>query len=535
MSEDLFYSNLAALQEVNPQLVERLRRCVESEHIKQTTEGNFVYKLHMDYVPLSVSPGQSSQLLSAERKGELLLFGAGLGEIAWEWIHSGGDSVTVWDRDPFILRLLLAQFDWREFILSGRLSLTLGIDLLSLRDFTVDKVVTHPTLGGIYKNEFLLITQPVKPLAFIANGGLFIEDISDALREEGYGVYTVDLERLSIEEIAEAVERGKPQLLVRINHMEGLAEFSEQSGLPTIIWEIDPALTKVQQAPPRTTKTSIFTWRRSHVESFKEAGFLNVHYLPLASNPSRRHSIKLSSDEKSLYEVPIAFVGGSMADRTPTLRGDFTEVWDRAFPNHSLGGEKVLDSILAEQRSDFSRYRIPEILAREAPGLCVPAGELEPELLAGELAAAERRLSYAQALAPLGLHVWGDSGWQQVPGIMYRGSAEHGVTINKIYSNAAINLDMGRLYQLDIVTMRVFDVLACGGFVLAEYNEDLAELFKIGEEVESWRSLDELIDKCRWYLANPTQRDALAQRGYRAVCERHTIQQRLKVMLSVAT
>jgi spore maturation protein CgeB len=174
-------------------------------------------------------------------------------------------------------------------------------------------------------------------------------------------------------------------------------------------------------------------------------------------------------------------------------------------------------------------------LAQEAPGVSVPAGELEPELLAGELAAAERRLAYAQALAPLGLHVWGDSGWQQVPGLVYHGSAEHGVTINKIYSNAAINIDIGRLYQLDIVTMRVFDVLACGGFVLAEHSEDLAELFAIGEEVESWRTLDELLDKCRWYLANPAQRNQIAQRGYRAVCERHTIQQRLRMMLSTLT
>ena len=33
-----------------------------------------------------------------------------------------------------------------------------------------------------------------------------------------------------------------------------------------------------------------------------------------------------------------------------------------------------------------------------------------------------------------------------------------------------------RFYQRDIVTMRVFDVLASGGFVLAEWSEDLAEL-----------------------------------------------------------
>ena len=74
------------------------------------------------------------------------------------------------------------------------------------------------------------------------------------------------------------------------------------------------------------------------------------------------------------------------------------------------------------------------------------------------------------------------------------------------------------MYQDDIVTMRVFDVLACGGFVLAERSSALAELFEIGAEVDCYASADELEAKVAHYLAHPDSARAIARRGREAVC-----------------
>jgi spore maturation protein CgeB len=93
-------------------------------------------------------------------------------------------------------------------------------------------------------------------------------------------------------------------------------------------------------------------------------------------------------------------------------------------------------------------------------------------------------------------------------------------------------VDVNRLYQLDIVPMRVFDVLACGGFLIAEHSPALAELFKVGVEVESWSSIPELIDKVRHYRAHPEQAEEMAIAGLKAVQERHSIQERVLEMLS---
>ena len=110
----------------------------------------------------------------------------------------------------------------------------------------------------------------------------------------------------------------------------------------------------------------------------------------------------------------------------------------------------------------------------------------------------------------------------------------HYFETTKIYNATRINIDIGRIYQSDIVTLRVFDVLACGGFLLAERSDDLLELFEPGVEVECYATLAELEDKVVYYLEHPEQAAALAGRGREAMCARHRIRDRVSRMLAVA-
>ncbi|HIF21046.1 MAG TPA: glycosyltransferase family 1 protein [Gemmatimonadetes bacterium] len=87
---------------------------------------------------------------------------------------------------------------------------------------------------------------------------------------------------------------------------------------------------------------------------------------------------------------------------------------------------------------------------------------------------------------------------------------------------------------MDMVTMRVFDALACGAFVLAEYSDDLARLFEIGTEVESYATLEQLIEKVQHYLDNPAEARTIAYNGRARVLRDHTIAQRLDTMLTTA-
>ena len=112
------------------------------------------------------------------------------------------------------------------------------------------------------------------------------------------------------------------------------------------------------------------------------------------------------------------------------------------------------------------------------------------------------------------------------------GSADHTYEINKIYGASCINIDIGSLYQMDIVPMQIFDIMACGSFVLTEYSRELDEIFEIGREVETYRTIDELVSKADYYLDHRAEALEIAELGREAVCKNHMISMRMNHMLN---
>jgi spore maturation protein CgeB len=96
-----------------------------------------------------------------------------------------------------------------------------------------------------------------------------------------------------------------------------------------------------------------------------------------------------------------------------------------------------------------------------------------------------------------------------------------------------VHLDISRAYQRDIVTLRVFDILACGGFVLAEHSEELSRVFA-PDEIETWRTLGELRAKVAHFVAHPDERRERAARGRARVLRDHRLSQRVERILALA-
>lgn len=67
------------------------------------------------------------------------------------------------------------------------------------------------------------------------------------------------------------------------------------------------------------------------------------------------------------------------------------------------------------------------------------------------------------------------------------------------------------------INQRIFDVPACGGFLLTDYMDELESFFKIGEEIEVYRTMEELIDKIQFYLRHEDIRERIAIKGYERV------------------
>lgn len=461
----------------------------------------------------------------------VVLVGVGTGALLRTLLDRTEGPVVAWDRDPTFLLPALLETDWTSWLQSGRLRFARGADLITL----VGQRILHPVLRAAYTDELAFVGDG-RPRALLVDGTLFVADVGEALRDAGWDVFRWDVHELPEAELSRTARLVRPDVVVAINHTPGLAEACEALGVPVVEWEIDPATDAVPST--RARGATVWTWRRSQVEVYRNAGF-EAHYLPLATNPRRRAPMELSEVDRERYGVPVAYVGSSMVQRGRTLLDVFTTTFRKAFGEAGLGRElarQLLD--LQGSRAHTDGYVLPELLEQVAPGIADRFAEVgcrhRPDALLGEIAAARYRLEVLAGLGTLGLHVWGDEGWRalEAHGVTHRGWAGHYHELTRIYQAAAVNVDVGRLYQLDIVPMRIFDVIACGGFVIAQHSDALVELLEPGREIVTWQTRDELEAKVRHYLEHPDARAAIVQAGRERVLAEHTIAARLRRMLA---
>jgi spore maturation protein CgeB len=74
---------------------------------------------------------------------------------------------------------------------------------------------------------------------------------------------------------------------------------------------------------------------------------------------------------------------------------------------------------------------------------------------------------------------------------------------------------------------RTFEINACGALQLTDVRSDLAEFYKPGEEIETYSSAKELVEKCEYYLNHEDKRQAIAMRGMIRTMNEHTYHHRL--------
>ena len=103
------------------------------------------------------------------------------------------------------------------------------------------------------------------------------------------------------------------------------------------------------------------------------------------------------------------------------------------------------------------------------------------------------------------------------------GAAQHRFVMGDEYARAIrsfdVNLGIVSKWNRNHTASRTFQIPALGAFLLHERNELVERYFREGVEAEFFESDDELLEKCRYYLAHPEERERIAAAGRRRCVE----------------
>lgn len=553
--EPILEENLCALlarDDKNPdELIHRILMPERGDHVVIGGPNPPLYRDAGRLRRFKVKEADVAETLEDVRDGEnVFVFGISLGEqIAYLLRTKPNATITVWDRDPWLVRLTLSRQDYRRSLESGRLKIALGVDLIDLLPHLHEcRVVFHPTFRRIYADEMRLVSESIsgghptegRRWIALAMGGVVVSYLGDALRREGWSIFPLEVQRWDPRETEITLRRLRPEHAITVNYDVEVAAACDRFDIPLIVWEVDPNTDRTPTPPHTERDLKVFTLHPGHVDQFKSAGFQTVEHLPLAVNTEERIPIQSSGE---LGPIPVAFVGSSLVDRAARFRRLFLQLhasFDCCGNESFVETEERLESVLRAERADYATY-VTGGLVEEAFGAFLAAAASsgtpeDPRKWVAEIVASQKRVAYISALADQGIHVWGDDGWKQVEaatsGMTFHGVADWGKEVAEIYCTADINVDINRIYQPEVIPLRVYDVLACGGFLIAEHSKALASQFEIGKEIVTYRTLTELEDLVARYREAPEEANAIARRGLEAVRARHTMRSRLKTLMA---
>jgi spore maturation protein CgeB len=360
-------------------------------------------------------------------------------------------------------------------------------------------------------------------------------DVEKAFDKMGLIMRGLNPKDTTIDNFKDICSEFRPHWVFSINFSPEIAFLCSRLGIPYVSWTVDPL-------PPSRTKwlgdvsrlsCIAFAHDLQMVAQLSELG-LDARHMLLAAPTARRTPL---ADERIIapYFCGASFVGSSMIDEIDSF--------DRCL--NALGGNDLSAQALMWAQGIVERHgRVSSFSGVASLGgvdalppylqVHCEAHAARLDILAkldGVLSAFYRQQGVAAMLRHTGsTTVWGDAGWTDYHP-HYRGPADHGEELTQIYCASAVNLDIPRLYQRQTVTMRIFDILACGGFLLAERSCAMEAVFTEGVHLAYYDSHEALPDVIGRWVSDPVGRQNIAAAGRAEVLARHQIEHRVAVIL----
>ncbi len=83
----------------------------------------------------------------------------------------------------------------------------------------------------------------------------------------------------------------------------------------------------------------------------------------------------------------------------------------------------------------------------------------------------------------------------------------------------------------DLMSMRSFEIPACGGLMMHERNTEVQSFYEDGKEVVTFESPAELVDQVRYYLDYADERQAIARAGYERAVPAYSYDERMRTCM----
>lgn len=378
-------------------------------------------------------------------------------------------------------------------------------------------------------------------ILYIAADAMNITDFIWAYMEMGHKVQTLDIRNIPLNKRASFLDMNLNNcsfhFVITNNFITSVSEACQKKHIPYVSWNFDaPVLAHYSQAA-KHEYNYIFTFDKNEYLALKSLSLPHVYHQPLCINPSRIGAIEITPEDENTFSSDISFVGSLYED-------NFYNTHKDSIPSCHI---PTLELILKRFHDDYCSHSVEKAITTEETSLL---NSLFPSLDKNTTSLDNKRYLYHNIISPkmteldririlnhlarkYHVSLYTNSPSELVEHVDVHGSVNYDTIMNKIFYLSKINLNITFRQITSGIPQRVFDIMACGGFVVTNHQSELYTYFQKGQDLEVFETLQELDEIVDYYLHHEKERIQIAMNGYKKVISHHTYKQRAQTILNI--
>lgn len=388
-------------------------------------------------------------------------------------------------------------------------------------------------------------------ILFYRYGSICEEDIKKCFEESGHKCTTIEdeIEDKSItgsETVAlvdAALSKASYDCVFTVNFYPSVSDLCNIYHIRYISWIVDSPVLELFASSIRNPWNRVFVFDRAQYEEIRAFNPGCIFHYPLAVDTrSKQDAIRSAVSNKIAdnYRCDISFVGSLYSEKNPMTSlkcapeylkgylGGLCESQLRVY-GYYFAQEMLTDEVIKAFKESCSDY-----YTMKADNLLTDRIVIGQYYIGNNITAMERQRLISLIAAKYPIDVYTRSDTSSVRGANCRGGCRTVDEMPVIFHCSRINLNPTSKAIRTGVPLRVFDIFACEGFMLSNYQTELCELFVPGEDFVYYESAEHAPDVIAYYLEHDKERKEIAHNAYMKVKEQYSYMVRLNRLLLTA-
>lgn len=374
------------------------------------------------------------------------------------------------------------------------------------------------------------------------------EVIVNTLRDMGHFVRVQQLDSSSNAEseeellgIVQAVNEFHAESLFTVDYFPNMAQAAKQAGIFYYSWLFHLPQWNLYSYQAQLPNNRIFVFDKTVLKDLRQHNINTAQYISLpADKQILENAMRGAATKRYKFQSDVSYVGPFFSDPSnPETRFTSTAKDDERFSR--------LVELIKEKRFNYGKeilYRgveedIITFLQQETEGkkqnffFAKRDDIIIQSVLAHKITVEERKLGCRMLARKFDFRLYSPSNTQRYPELNNYGAIDPIKDAPLVYNQSKVNVYFTPRYIQSGIPQQVLDIIACQGFVITNYQEELADEFEPDKEIVMYHSLEELIEKTDFYLKHEQQRVAILRAGYEKVITEYNYAKKLRKMLDV--